>query len=138
MAVSKIVREPMPYGKVLAVDDMQANLDVLKLMLAPYQLTVDTAGSGMKAIGLIQSGNIYDVVFVDHIMPEMDGMETVRKLRKIGYTRPVIALSSTTEPGQEEVFLSNGFDGFMAKPINVSRLNDLLNTMVRDKHKSGT
>jgi CheY-like chemotaxis protein len=138
MTASKIVREPMPYGKILAVDDMQANLDVLKLMLSPYQLTVDTANSGIKAIELIQGGNVYDIVFIDHIMPDMDGIETVKKLRETGYAHPVIAVTSTVEPGQEEMFLSNGFDGFMSKPINISRLNDLLNTMVRDRHKSGT
>jgi CheY-like chemotaxis protein len=137
MAVSKIIREPMPYGKVLIVDDMQANLDVLKLMLSPYQLAVDTADNGMKVIELIQSGKTYDLIIMDNMMPEMDGVETTKKLRETGYTQPVIAMTSTLEPGQEEVFLSSGFDDFLTKPMNMSRLNDILNSAIRDKHKPG-
>ena len=127
----------MPYGKVLIVDDMRSNLDVIKLLLTPYQLEVDTADSGRETIELIQGGKIFDIIFIDHIMPEMDGIETVKKLRETGYTHPIVALTSNAESGIREFFLSNGFDDFLSKPVNIFLLNDILNVMIRGKYKSG-
>jgi CheY-like chemotaxis protein len=129
----KVIREPMPYGKVLIVDDMVSNLDVAKLLLKPYQLQIDSAGSGSQAIKMIKSGKEYDIVFMDHMMPEMDGMETVKTLRKSGYKHPIIALTANTAKGQADIFLENGFDGYISKPIDIRQLNDSLNKFVRDR-----
>ncbi|MCL2031531.1 MAG: ATP-binding protein, partial [Oscillospiraceae bacterium] len=91
---TQIVREPMPYGKVLVVDDMDLNLYVARGLLSPYELSVDTAGSGFEAVGIIRDGSEYDIIFMDHMMPEMDGIETVKLLRDGGYTHPIVALTA--------------------------------------------
>ena len=132
---TKIIRVPMPYGKVLIVDDMKSNLDVARLLLNPYQLQIDTAESGFEAIDIIKSGNVYDIVFMDHMMPQMDGMETTKKLREGGYTNPIIALTANAIAGQQEIFYANGFDGFISKPIDLRQLNDSLNKFIRDKER---
>jgi signal transduction histidine kinase/CheY-like chemotaxis protein len=131
----KIVRELMPYGKVLVVDDMKSNLDVAKLMLKPYQLNIETAESGSEAINLIKNGNEYDIIFVDHMMPVMDGMKAVKELRTMGYKPPIIALTANAVVGKQDVFISNGFDGYNSKPIDIRQLNDALNKYIRNKNK---
>jgi CheY-like chemotaxis protein len=94
---------------------------------------VDTALSGFEAIDNIRAGNEYDVVFMDHMMPKMDGVETTRILRELGYDRPVIALTANAVVGQAEMFLESGFDGFISKPVDLRQLNAVLNRLVRDK-----
>ena len=131
----KIIREPMPYGRVLVVDDMDAHLDVTKMLLRPYGLKIFTVKSGFEAIDKIKAGNEYDIVFMDHIMPKMDGIETVKTIRGLGYRRPIIALSADTTEGQAEIFLANGFDDFIPKPIDLRQLDASLNKLIRDKHK---
>ena len=130
---SKITREPMPYGKVLVVDDMPSNMDVAKLLLKPYGLQIDTAESGFEAIDLIKDDNEYDIIFMDHMMPGMDGMETAQRLRELGYKHPVIALTANVDVGQKDIFLANGFDGYISKPIDIRQLNDSLNKFIRNK-----
>jgi PAS domain S-box-containing protein len=130
---AQIVREHMPYGRVLVVDDMETNLYVAKGFLLPYELTVETALSGREAIEKIKRGNAYDIVFMDHMMPVMDGIETVKILRESGYARPIIALTANAVSGQADVFMENGFDGFISKPIDIRELNASLNKFVRDK-----
>ena len=132
---AKIVREHMPYGKVLIVDDFKSNLDVAKLLLKPYGLQIDTADSGFEAIDLVTGGKTYDIIFMDHMMPEMDGIETTLKLRRLGYNQPVFALTANAIAGQQEVFLANGFDGYITKPIDIRQLNDSLNKFIRDKKR---
>jgi signal transduction histidine kinase/CheY-like chemotaxis protein len=133
MKTAQIVRESMPYGKVLIVDDVETNLYVAKGLLVPYDLSIDTAESGPEAIEKIKSGNVYDIVFMDHMMPEMDGIEATKIIRGLGYTSPVIALTANAIAGQAEMFLANGFDDFVSKPIDIRQLNALLNKLVRDK-----
>jgi signal transduction histidine kinase/DNA-binding NarL/FixJ family response regulator/HPt (histidine-containing phosphotransfer) domain-containing protein/HAMP domain-containing protein len=131
---TQLLREPMPYGSVLVVDDMEANLYVAKGILSPYGLKIETAISGFEAIEKIQTGINYDIIFMDHMMPKMDGIETTTILRKsMGYTRPIIALTADAVAGRADVFLANGFDAFISKPINTRRLNEVLNTYIRDK-----
>jgi len=129
-----IVREYMPYGKVLVVDDMEPNLYVARGLMAPYGLSLDTASSGYAAIDFIKSGKIYDIIFMDHFMPEMDGVETVKTIREMGYKNPIIALTANALTGQAEMFMANGFDGFISKPIDIRQLNSVLNKFVRDKY----
>jgi CheY-like chemotaxis protein/anti-sigma regulatory factor (Ser/Thr protein kinase) len=132
---AKIVREPMPYGSVLVVDDMKSNLDVAKLLLAPYQLHVYTAESGIEAFMIVKSGLKFDIIFMDHMMPEMDGIETVQKIRGIDYREPIVALTANAVSGQQERFLANGFDGYISKPIDMRQLNNILNKLIRDKYR---
>jgi CheY-like chemotaxis protein len=130
----QVVREYMPYGRVLVVDDVETNLYVAKGLLAPYGLSIETAISGFETIKKIEDGAVYDIVFMDHFMPKMDGIETVLLLRSMGYTRPIIALTANALMGQAEMFAENGFDGFISKPIDIRQLNASLNTFVRDRH----
>jgi len=130
---AKFVPEAMPYGRVLIVDDIDTNLYVARGLLTFYDLHVDTCTSGKEAIALISAGNNYDVVFMDQMMPDMTGTATVRHLRKAGYTQPIIALTANALIGQAEIFVQNGFDGFLSKPIQTTYLNDVLNKYVRDK-----
>ncbi|MDR0441892.1 MAG: response regulator [Treponema sp.] len=130
---AQIVCEPMPYGKVLVVDDVESNLFVAQGLMRPYELSVETAGSGFAAIDKIKDGNVYDIVFMDHMMPKMDGIETVKKIREWGYLQPIVALTANAVVGQSDVFLANGFDGFVSKPIDLRQLNAALRKFVRDK-----
>ena len=130
---TKITHEYMPYGRILIVDDVETNLYVAQGLMAPYGLKIDLASSGYEAIDKIKEGIIYDIVFMDHMMPKMDGMEATRLIRGMGYTRPVVALTANAISGQVDMFLSNGFDDFISKPIDVRLLNIILNRLIRDK-----
>jgi CheY-like chemotaxis protein/two-component sensor histidine kinase/HPt (histidine-containing phosphotransfer) domain-containing protein len=134
MRRAQIIREPMPYGSVLVVDDVATNLYVAKGLLVSYGLKVDLAESGFEAIGKIEQGRIYDIVFMDHMMPEMDGMKATQILRGRGYTQPVVALTANALVGQAEIYLENGFDDFISKPIDLRQMNAILNKFVRDRH----
>jgi signal transduction histidine kinase/FixJ family two-component response regulator len=131
----QIVREFMPYGKVLVVDDVETNLYVAEGLLKPYGLTIETAQSGFETLDLIKEGNTYDIVFMDHMMPEMDGIETTEKLRASGYTAPIVALTANALAGNDILFKSKGFDEFISKPIDIRQLNAILNRYVRNPNK---
>jgi len=79
-----VINEPMPYGRVLIVDDVEANLFIGTGLMKPYGLQIDTAMSGEEAIEKIKSSEAYDVIFMDHMMPGLDGMETTKRLREYG------------------------------------------------------
>jgi signal transduction histidine kinase/CheY-like chemotaxis protein/HPt (histidine-containing phosphotransfer) domain-containing protein len=130
---AQITYEPMPYGRVLIVDDVETNIFVAKGLMAPYGLKIDIATSGYAAIDKITEGNAYDVIFMDHMMPKMDGIETTKNIRNLGYARPIVALTANAMTGQADRFLHNGFDGFISKPIDIRELNDSLNKFIRDK-----
>jgi len=131
---AQIVREYMPYGRVLVVDDVESNLYVAKGMLLPYGLKIETVNSGFEAVDKIKNGNVYDIIFMDHMMPKMDGIETTQKIRDMGYTNSIVALTANAVAGASAMFLNNGFDGFISKPIDTRELNSSLNHMIRDKH----
>jgi len=130
----QIVREYMPYGKVLIVDDVETNLYVAKGLMSPYGLTIDTAVSGFEAIDKIKDGGVYDIIFMDHFMPKMDGIEAVTIIRGLGYSKPIVALTANALTGQTEIFLANGFDGFISKPIDIHQLNSVMNKFIRDMY----
>ncbi|MDR0501948.1 MAG: response regulator [Treponema sp.] len=131
---SQIVHEYMPYGKVLVVDDVESNLIVAKGHLTPYGLDIETVNNGFDAIEKIKNGKNYDIVFMDHMMPKMDGLKTVKIMREMGYTQPIVALTANAVIGQEEMFMSNGFNGFVSKPIDSRDLNQILMKLIRDKN----
>ncbi|MDR3191913.1 MAG: response regulator [Treponema sp.] len=139
-----LVRAYMPYGKVLVVDDVATNLDVAKGLMLPYGLTIDCLQSGPEAIESIRKAEVkYDAIFMDHMMPGMDGIEAARIIRdEIGTeyaeTVPIIALTANALAGNEEMFLSSGFNAFIAKPIDIMRLDVVLNQWVRDKQSEET
>ncbi|MDR3279899.1 MAG: response regulator, partial [Synergistaceae bacterium] len=136
---NKIMRSYMPYGRILVVDDVVTNLDVARGLLLPYGLAVDCVLSGREAIELIKDeSSRYDLILMDHMMPGMDGMEAAKIIRNgIGteYARsvPIVALTANAVVGNEELFLANGFNAFISKPIDLMRLDIVLNEWVRDK-----
>jgi signal transduction histidine kinase/CheY-like chemotaxis protein len=134
VASMRIDRELMPYGSVLVVDDVATNLYVAEGLLSLYQLKVETAVDGFEAIEKVNGGGVYDVIFMDHMMPRMDGIETMRKLREHGYKGTIVALTANALVGNDEMFIQKGFDGFISKPIDVRQLDDVLNKFVRGKY----
>jgi CheY-like chemotaxis protein len=138
---TKLARLNLSYAHVLVVDDIATNLDVAKGMLRRYGLKVDCAGSGPQAIEMLKAESPrYAAVFMDHMMPGMDGVEAVRIIRgEIGtdYARgiPIIALTANAIVGNEAMFLSKGFQDFMSKPIDMARLDAVLRDWVRDKSR---
>ncbi|MDR2079009.1 MAG: response regulator [Treponema sp.] len=122
-----------PDAKILIVDDIATNLRVAVELMAPYNMHIDTCQSGPEAIFMARQ-NRYDLIFMDHMMPEMDGIEAVAKIRNLGsgtdeeYYRnlPIVALTANALSGQQEMFLKNGINDFLAKPIEVQKLNDIL------------
>jgi len=130
---AQISQEFMPYGRVLVVDDVETNLYVARGLMAPYGISIDIATSGFEAVDKIREGAVYDIVFMDHMMPRMDGIEATKIIRSIGYNEPIVALTANALAGQAEVFLNNGFDDFISKPIDIRQLNNILNKMVRDR-----
>ena len=130
---SRQVCEPMPYGRVLIVDDVESNLYVAKGLLRPYKLHVETVDSGFKAIDKVNAGHVYDIIFMDYMMPEMDGIEATRKLIEHGYCHPVIALTANATVNAAEMFLPKGFADFISKPIDPAKLEACLLRFIRDK-----
>jgi signal transduction histidine kinase/CheY-like chemotaxis protein len=137
----RFVRSYIPYATVLVVDDVAINLDVARGMMKPYGMKVDCVASGKASIELIRKEEIhYDAIFMDHMMPGMDGIEATRIIREeIGtdYAKniPIIALTANAIIGNEAMFLNNGFQGFLSKPIDILRLDMLINDFVRDKKR---
>ena len=129
-----IVRELMPYGKVLLVDDVKSNIYVAEGLLSPYKLKIDSVFSGFEALDKVFGGNTYDIIFMDHMMPKMDGIETTKKLKESGYTGTIVALTANALVGNKEIFMQNGFDDFIPKPIDIRDLNTVLNKFIRDKY----
>ena len=127
------VREYMPYGSVLVVDDVESNIYVSKGMLAPYGLKIESVDSGYAAIEKIKEGYNYDLIFMDHMMPKMDGIEAVKIIREMGYGGNIIALTANALIGRAEMFMSKGFNGFISKPIDSRELNLVLNDFIRNR-----
>ena len=114
-----------PTAKVLIVDDMNINLKVAEGLLLPYEIHVDTALSGTAAIDMIKNTS-YDLIFMDYMMPDMDGVKTAKIIREYGHMSPIIALTANTISGSEEMFLQTGFNDFLSKPIDIAKLNAIL------------
>ena len=125
--------ESMPYGRVLIVDDVEANIYVAKGLLAPYKLTIEHVISGFDAIEKIKNGSVYDIIFMDYMMPIMDGLEATKIIRDMGYAFPIVALTADAVSGQAELLVRSGFDDFISKPIDTRQLNTVLNKLIRDK-----
>ena len=116
----KLAKPDLRGVRALVVDDEPMNLVVARGMFKDYEMIIDTASSGKEAIEKFREGN-YDIVFMDHMMPEMDGVETMKRIRKASneLKKPVsvVALTANAVSGAKEMFMKEGFDGFIAKPI---------------------
>ncbi len=129
---------PMPFIKILIVDDNEVNLQVANGLLEPYQMEVNCALSGRSAISMIEQ-NDYDLVFMDHMMPDMDGVETVQQIRTLSDHSKrdvlVIALTANVTSEARELFVATGFQDFLAKPIEMVKLNAILKKWLRDTNE---
>ena len=118
-----------PKARILVVDDNYTNLNVASAILSKYGAQVVTAPSGRECIRIVSSQDI-DMVFLDYMMPEMNGIDTLEALRKLPGSRyaamPVVALTANVISGAREMFLEAGFDDFMAKPISVDKMERTL------------
>ena len=125
------VKFTAPGAKVMVVDDIFVNLQVADGLLQPYQMQVILCNSGKEAIEKIKTDH-YDLVLMDYMMPEMDGVETVAHIREMGkedpYYKnvPIVALTADAVSGTREMILNSGFDGFLSKPIDTFKLNATL------------
>ena len=117
-----------PAADILVVDDNEFNLKVASGLLGLHKIKAQTALSGKEAIELVQKYD-FDIVFMDHMMPHMDGVQATDIIRKLGgkyRLLPIIALTANTVKGAREMFLSHGLNGFIGKPIDTSELNKIL------------
>jgi len=128
-----ISREAMPYGKILAIDYMQTGLDIMELLLKPYQLQTETAGKSSDAIEKIKTGAVYDVIFINEIMPEIKGADAVKSIRALGYKNAILAMTADELAGEGP---ADGFDGYIAIPVDMQRLDSTLKKYVRGKRIS--
>jgi len=114
-----------PGAKILVVDDIEINLSVVEALLGAFDITPDLALRGVEAVELARK-NHYDIIFMDHMMPEMDGLETTMLIREQGGWNnevPIIALTANVISGTEQIFLSNRMDDILPKPLEIDALN---------------
>jgi signal transduction histidine kinase/PAS domain-containing protein len=122
----QFVPTQLPHGRVLVVDDVNTNLYVMEAMLDAFGIQGHLCERAGEAIEQIKAGAVYDVIFMDHMMPEMDGVEATQALRAMGYDAPIVALTADAISGQAEMFMANGFTGFMTKPVDIELLDSYL------------
>ena len=119
--------------KVLLVDDNKINLKVAERLLESYGIDTESVESGAAALEKIQNGEKYDMILLDDMMPKMSGVETLKKLKEIpGFKIITIALTANALTGMREKYLQDGFDDYLAKPINKNELNRIINKYLND------
>lgn len=123
-----------PEAKVLVVDDNYVNLKVAEGMLALYDVDVTLVSSGFECIRLLEEGKRYDIIFMDHMMPQMDGVETTKRIRqfeaKTGEHNTIIALTANVIKGVEKLFENAGMDDYISKPIEIKTFDRLLHRWI--------
>ncbi|MCL1992354.1 MAG: ATP-binding protein, partial [Spirochaetes bacterium] len=135
-----VARFTAPAANILVVDDIVTNLKVAKGLLLPYKANVDICKSGITAVEAVKT-NRYDLVFMDHKMPGLDGVETTKRIRALAagdapadaagaYFKdlPIVALTANAVDGAKEMFLENGLNDFLSKPIDTVKLGQILET----------
>lgn len=113
--------------KILIVDDNKLNLKVAEKLMRPYNFQITTVTSGLACLNYTKK-NKYDLIFLDHMMPEMDGIETLRYLKqRVDFVNtPIVALTANAISGMKEMYLREGFDDYLSKPIDQVKLNEIL------------
>ena len=118
-----------PGARVLVVDDSEVNLKVFASLLNRTRMQIETADSGDACIELFKR-NFYDVIFLDHMMPDKDGIETLREMKACIDTpnlkTPVICLTANAISGMREMYMEAGFDDYLTKPIDTGKLENML------------
>ena len=135
-----------PDARVLMIDDVMINLVVFKGLLKKTGITIDTAGSAKNGIELTRI-NKYDILFIDHLMPEMDGIETLSVIKgdenNINHETVSICLTANAISGAREFYMENGFDDYLTKPINPQQLEKMIykylpDTLIKKDHPEGS
>jgi len=135
--LSDMRRVQLPDSRVLVVDDVDINLEVAKGMLEPYGMKIDCVLSGKEAVEIVRRGEPrYNAVFMNRWMPEMDGIEAVRIIRNeidgdYAKTVPIIALTANAVTGNNSFFIKSGFQAVLAKPLNIHKLDDIVNQWIK-------
>ena len=132
-SATTVERPVLDNVRALVVDDEPLNLIVAEGLFKEYNMIVDTAGSGPEAIQKF-TDNEYDVVFMDHMMPKMDGVEAAKKIRDVAFgqqkTARIVALTANVVSGAREMFAREGFDGFIGKPIDINEFERTMRTVL--------
>jgi signal transduction histidine kinase/ActR/RegA family two-component response regulator len=137
--LSDMHRVQLTDTRVLVVDDVEINLEVAKGMLEPYGMKVDCVLSGKEAVELVRRGEPrYNAIFMNRWMPEMDGIAAVRIIRNeiegdYAKTVPIIALTANAVTGNNSFFIKAGFQAVIAKPLNILKLDDIINKIINNK-----
>lgn len=121
-------------AKLLVVDDNSLNLDIATGLLGPYDMEVDCVDSGRDAVQAVKRKD-YDLVLMDYMMADMDGIETLRVIRNLPEAKykklPVVVLTANAVEGAREMFLEAGFNGFLSKPIDMKEVDEVLKRLLR-------
>ena len=131
----KILNEEIVVNnkKVLLVDDNKINLKVAERLLESYGIKTESVDSGFACLDKIKAGEKYDLIMLDDMMPRMSGVETLKKLKEIpDFNMKVVALTANALTGMKEKYLADGFDNYLAKPINKDELNKIINKYLND------
>jgi signal transduction histidine kinase/CheY-like chemotaxis protein len=135
------IRFTAPGARILVVDDIASNIDVVSGLLAPYKMEIDKAGSGFESIEMVKKRR-YDLVLMDHMMPGMDGIEATAAIRaweeeqqrkqspEFPRRIPIIALTANAISGMKEMFLERGFNDYLSKPIEIAKLDDMMSRWI--------
>ncbi|MCR5324042.1 MAG: response regulator [Lachnospiraceae bacterium] len=123
-----------PDAKILVVDDTEMNLTVMKSLLKRTRIGIDTAMSGSEAVRM-SADTTYDVLFIDHMMPDMDGIETLKAIRGTGMSKdsPAVALTANAVSGARDRYLEAGFTDYLSKPVDGEKLEKMLIAMLPDE-----
>ena len=118
-----------PDARILVVDDTEMNLIVVQSLLEKTEIQIETAFSGMECLEMLKETH-YDLVFLDHMMPEMDGIETLKQAKELKGSKnkktPFVALTANAVSGVREMFLANGFDDYLSKPVDGKTLEQMV------------
>jgi len=136
--LKKLIRPDLSNARVLVVDDMQTNLDVAIGLLSKYKMKVDSTLNGQDALSrIIQEKPRYSAIFIDHMMPGMDGIETADAIRALGneYAKkiPLIALTANAVKGTEDLFYAHDFQAFLSKPIDIMKLDSVVRKWIKNE-----
>lgn len=133
--IDMISIDPLPFMRVLVVDDNEINLQVACGLMGPYHMELYTAISGKTAISLIGQYD-FDLVFMDHMIPEMDGVETLQNIRALPDEQqnslPIVALTANATLDAKKLFIEAGFQDFLPKPIETVKLDAILKKWLKD------
>ncbi|MCL2819767.1 MAG: ATP-binding protein [Oscillospiraceae bacterium] len=129
-----------PEAKILVVDDISMNLVVARGLMLPYNMQIDLCENAKESFDAMEKTR-YDIIFMDHMMPDMDGIEAVAYIKKMGLVNinfaniPIIALTANAIAGMKEMFLEHGFSDFLSKPIDTDLLGRILEKWIPDEKK---